>query len=577
MTMLHKNPIAGFTIIEVLIGLGILSIVGTGIFQGYGSVLEIVRSAQYNAAALSIIETEVETVRNMRYEDVGVVGGVPAGILAATSSVTFGGTPFTLNSYVRNTDDPADGTVSGIPADPAPADYKLVQFEVVCDTCPRAKVISMASYVAPKNLEATTKTGAMFVSVFDASGIPIPGATVHITNSAVTPPVNTTDVTDSGGLLQLYGVATSSAGYRIVASKTGYSTDRTYSPSEVANPIHPDATVAQQQLTLVSLAIDRLSTLTVRARDRFCGPVPGVDFLLTGSKLVGTGPNVPKYLQSHATDSAGAADVSLEWDAYAVTPTDTAWDIAGTTAPPSWNLDPNTSLGMNWLIAPHSGDGLVVAVTSNTGVPLTGATVRVHTTGYDTTQATGQSSLFQTDWSDGQYDSKSSSMQTDTSLTITTDLLGGSGWLISNTFDLGTSSVTFDTLNWDPPTQIPLTDARFQLAANNDNATWTFVGPDGTSGSFFTSPGQTIPSSLNGKRYIRYQVTLTSSLIAVTPTINDVTISFSSGCLVAGQAYFNGLSAGTYTLDVSLPGYQSYSAPLDIVNPWTLTTVTLSP
>ena len=97
----------------------------------------------------------------------------------------------------------------------------------------------MATYVAPKNLETTSHNGNLFVQVLNASGIPISGATVHVTNSSVNPSIDLTDITNSSGMLQLVDIATSSAGYHITVSKTGYSSDQTYPPGNPANPSSP--------------------------------------------------------------------------------------------------------------------------------------------------------------------------------------------------------------------------------------------------------------------------------------------------------------------------------------------------
>jgi prepilin-type N-terminal cleavage/methylation domain-containing protein len=573
----------GFTILEVLIGLGILGIVSSAIYFSYANVLDIVQASQYNSAALSIIETEIETVRNMRYEDVGTIGGIPNGILTASRSVTFGGSQFSLGTYVRSIDDPFDGTLGGNPSDPAPADFKLVQFEVTCNTCPRFRVISMASYVAPKNLENTSENGALFINVFDANGIPIPGATVHITNSTVVPPVNITDVTDAGGILQLYDVATSSAGYHIVVSKVGYSTDQTYSPSQVANPVHIDATVAEQQLTVVSLAIDRVSSLTLTSRDSFCGAVSAMDLMLTGAKLIGTAPNVPKYSSTQTTNASGILNLTgLGWDTYTLMPTDTAWDIAGIVATSSLEriIDPATSHTIVWQVASRSGNGLLVSVSDTSGNPINDAIVQVTGPGgYDRTVVTGESSIMQTDWSGDAYNSQSGDIIAGTALEISGSgkVIPGTDWLISNSFDLGTSSVTFHEISWAPDNQPIETDVRFQLAVNNDNATWDFVGPDGTDATFFTAPGQTIPSSFNGKRYLRYKTYLRNTLPLVGPTVEDVSISFSSGCMIPGQAYVNGLETGTYTIEVTRSGYSVSTTAKSVTDAWQRHSVTLSP
>ena len=187
--MRYEHEQSGFTVLEVLIGLAILTVVSTSIYFSYANVLEIVQAAQYNNAAFSIMESRVETARNMRYEDVGVVGGVPAGKLQQTETVTLGSVPFTLHTYVRNIDDPFDGTLGGTPNDTAPADYKLVEFQLTCDSCTRYKLLTMATYVAPKNLETASRNGSLFVRVLDAFGLPVSGATVHVTNASVSPPM----------------------------------------------------------------------------------------------------------------------------------------------------------------------------------------------------------------------------------------------------------------------------------------------------------------------------------------------------------------------------------------------------
>ena len=143
----------GFTLIETLIGLAVFAIISTGIFVGYRSVLDIIQSSQYNSSALSIIESQIELVRNMRYEDVGTEGGVPTGLLPQVQDIVVDEIPYELHTFVRNIDDPFDGVLGSEPNDTAPADYKLVEFQIICDVCPRYDLIRMSTYVAPKNLE----------------------------------------------------------------------------------------------------------------------------------------------------------------------------------------------------------------------------------------------------------------------------------------------------------------------------------------------------------------------------------------------------------------------------------------
>lgn len=575
---------SGFTVIEVLIGIAILGIVSTSIYFSFSNVLEIVQTAQYNNGALAVMESRIETARNMRYEDVGVVGGVPAGKLKQTETILLGNVAFTLHSYVRNIDDPFDGTLGGSPNDTAPADYKLVEYQVTCDACTRYKLLTMATYIAPKNLETSSRNGNLFVRVLDATGIPLAGVTAHVTNASVNPPINLTDITNSAGILALVDIATSSTGYHITVSKTGYSSDQTYPPGNPVNPVKSDATVATQQLTISTLAIDRVGSLTVRARDQFCAATQGFDFLLTGGKLIGTLPNVPKYSAALLTAADGSwFNNAVEWDTYTLKPTDTQFDVAGTVASLSFTMDPAMTRSITLTTASRSQNGLSVSVTDQNDLPVNDAVVRVTAAGYDRAQTTGSSLILQTDWPAGQFSDKSALLSTATAGQLSLALssgsypTAGSEWLISNTYNLGTSSANFTSLNWTPASQPPQTGVVFQLAANNDNATWNWVGPDGSAATFFTAPGQVIPAVLNGNRYLRYRSYLSTADGSVTPTLQDVSIGFSSGCVPSGQAYVNGLAAGPYTVTVTRPGFQTNISTVTISDLWQRVEIQLTP
>ena len=65
----------------------------------------------------------------------------------------------------------------------------------------------------------------------------------------------------------------------------------------------------------------------------------------------------------------------------------------------------------------------------------------------------------------------------------------------------------------------------FQIAVNDDNLTWDFVGPDGTAGSYFEEPGGFPLNSLLGK-YFKYKIILTSDGVE-TPVVENVTVNYS--------------------------------------------------
>lgn len=99
------------------------------------------------------------------------------------------------------------------------------------------------------------------------------------------------------------------------------------------------------------------------------------------------------------------------------------------------------------------------------------------------------------------------------------------GTYTSPTFDTGTE-VSFNKIFW-TENQTPDTTIKFQIATNNDNTTWNFfVGPDGTTNTFFTAQDGIIPLNAVGGRYLQYKIFFTSSSND-TPSVSDVTVNYS--------------------------------------------------
>lgn len=96
-----------------------------------------------------------------------------------------------------------------------------------------------------------------------------------------------------------------------------------------------------------------------------------------------------------------------------------------------------------------------------------------------------------------------------------------SGTLTSSTHDAGYTA-DFDTISWTAATP-GSTSIKFQIATNNDSSTWNFKGPNGSSGSYYTTSGATIWSGHNGDRYIKYKAYFTGGS---TPTLHDVSITY---------------------------------------------------
>jgi hypothetical protein len=99
-----------------------------------------------------------------------------------------------------------------------------------------------------------------------------------------------------------------------------------------------------------------------------------------------------------------------------------------------------------------------------------------------------------------------------------------SGTLESSSYVCGLG-VEFGTISWD--SQIPgLTELKFQIATNNDNFTWSFVGPDGTPATYYETNGADIWSGHDGMCYIRYKAFLRTIGYSRTPEFEELRITY---------------------------------------------------
>lgn len=579
---LSRISSTGIGLVETIVAVAVFVVVAAGVYQSYLRVVEVTRNSRAKVAATAVLNDDIELVRNLPYQDVGVSGALPSGKLTRNATTTRSGFDFVITRTIRSIDDPFDGTIGGTPGDSAPADYKLAEIEINCTNCRNFKPFKQTTTVAPKNLEISSGGGALFIRVLDANGLGVPQAMVHIENKKLTPNLIIDELTNNQGILQLVDVPQSVGGYNTKATKAGYSTDQTYPPggSDNPNPVKADSTILAGEVTQLTLVIDRVSTINVSSTNQVCAVLPNVAFRVDGSKLIGTNPDKLKYSLLTATDANGDKTLSnLEWDVYNFTITDSSYDLSGSIPILPLNLAPNTTQDLKLLVSikvPRSL--LITAKDAATGLPISGANVRLEKTGYSAEAVTGRGAMSQTDWSGGagQVNFLDPARYFDSDGNIDTSGPGGelklrrvsgdylsSGWLESSTFDTGSVS-DFHNISWQPQDQPPDTGAnsvKFQVASSNTNSAgtvWTFVGPDGTQVTYYTLSNTDIANH-SGKRYLRYKVFLSTADSKKTPNVSDISFTFTSSCVPPGQVFFNGLASGTYTLTVTRAGYQTWS------------------
>lgn len=590
----------GLTLAETVVGAAVFLIVALAVYQGYVAIVATYRTAQIKLVAAEIAQEEIELMRNMPYGEVGLAGGIPSGVLEPVSQLTRDGIPFEVRRYVRNIDDPFDGTLGGTPNDTSPADYKLAELEIVCTNCPGAETFRTTARVAPKNLETASANGALFVRAIDGNGLPVAGAAVEITNPDANPPISITDTTDADGWLKVVDVPPANQAYQVTVSKTDYSTDKTYTATaENPNPVKPHATVVLGEVTQITFAIDRTSTLNFRSTGVTCGPAGSAHFSLDGSKLIGANPDVLKFSEEYDTDVAGAKDISgLEWDTYALALQDSGYSLVGVQPLFPLSVSPGVTQNVSLLIEPKNPNELLVTVKDlATGLPVANASVRLESGQYSETKTTGVGFLKQTDWSggDGQanfidqkkffsQDGNLSVVNPAGTIKLATTSEGfyvPSGMLESSTFDTG-SSATFKTVSWDPASQ-PLEtgsdSVRIQLATatTSEPLSWSFLGPDGTSNTYYTLAAPDIHPGHSGDRFLRYKLFLNTASTTFTPLVSDVSFVFTAACIPAGQVSFGGRSLGAYALTVTHSGYQDFAEQVSLTGPWQEKEVILIP
>lgn len=599
---LHSNKKkfnSGMSLVEVLVGTAVFLIIAVSVYESYVGLFNLVRLSRVKVTASNLANEQFEIAKNLPYSSVGLVSGVPSGVLQRFQDITRDGITFRVTTTIRNIDDSFDGTAGGAPNDLSPADYKLMEVQIDCSSCKNYTPLVFTGKISPKSLESNSSNGSLFVRAIDSAGNPIMNAQVSVVNTPLS--INISEETDSNGMLQIVDAPPSVNNYQITVTKSGYSTEQTYplGGSGLENPSNPHATVIIQNVTQKSFSIDRTGTINLSTVTESCTPVSNISFNIKGSKTLGTnssGNPVLKYDNTFTTNGSGLKTLSaLEWDTYSIALSDASYVLRGTISPLPVNLAPNSSQNVTLTVNAKDPDALMVTIKdAATGLPVTDATVTIEDSGgSEQSLTTGRGFLSQSDWSGGGgQESFTEGQFSNSDGNIDYSVLPGAlrlkeffsafvtnGELTSSTFDTGSAS-NFYQLLWNPTTQpvdIGTPNIRFQIATNNDQTTWNYKGPDGTSGTYYTIGNQNIHSSNNGNRYLRYKLFMDSAVNYNTPSVSDVSFTFTSACVPPGQVLFKHLGSGNYSVSVAKSGYQTYSGTANVNTGWQNFDVSLQP
>lgn len=399
--MILPSRLRGQMLINTLIALAIFAILSQALFVLLSSSYSLINFTRARSAAKHLAEERIEYIRNLPYDQVGTSGGIPSGSLLQTEQVSLNGLNYTVNTLITYIDDAFDGYS---PSDLLPIDYKRIRIDVSWSglAASSKNPVTIVSDIAPKGVESVSGGGTLSILVFDSNAAPVPQAQVRIYSNQVSPTIDLTLYTNDNGRIVLPGTpACTGACYQITATKSGFSTDRTYATSEVANPNKPHVSVIESAITEVSFAIDRTSTLQVSSFDNESNSfsvLPNMRFSLRGTKTIGTNTQdqpVYKVSSNFQTDAQGVLEIpNIEWDNYEVIlDTTDGYDLYGSNPYSPFSILPNQTIPLRLAFTDHTTHSLLTTFTDSSGVPIASVAATLKD---NLTEATASSGLIDT-------------------------------------------------------------------------------------------------------------------------------------------------------------------------------------
>ncbi len=252
----------GMSLMDTLVGGALMALVFLGVVGVLQLSLDVIANNRARAGALALANERMEYLRSLSYLQIGVLGGIPAGIVPQDENVTQNGISYLRRTRVWYSDDPGDG-LGGVDTNSVISDFKTIRVEVSWTARSGARSVVLVGRVSPSGIEQAAAGGVLTLRVVNEGGQPVSGARVDITNLSTNPTISTYSFTNIDGLVTYIG-APAASDYQVRISKNGYSSAQTYDVS-VANP-NPNPrhlTVVNDQTTATSFTIDYTASKTI--------------------------------------------------------------------------------------------------------------------------------------------------------------------------------------------------------------------------------------------------------------------------------------------------------------------------
>jgi hypothetical protein len=371
----YKNQSGDF-FLRLLISLGVTVMIGSAIILLVVLSNTLTSTMKTRTIARFLGEERMEQLRNIAYENLGTVGGVPSGLIPKTETVVREGLPFIVRTSIVYVDDPADGIE---PNDTIPTDYKRMRIEVTWEGISGSSIspVVYISDATPPVYATQASTGTLIITVFDANGVPVSNADISINAPTLSPPVSLDVSSDIQGTYTVPGVLACSGCYKITVTKNGYTEDRTYGIDEVANPQKPHQSIITGKVTNISFSIDKVSSLTIEthgSKNNGFPILPNQQIHIHGSKTKGTtsqGNPIYIYDQTITTDGLGQSTLTdLIWDTYELIPSNTSLVISGSVPHLPLSFAPNESIYSIVSLETLQNHAALIQFQNNTNTPI---------------------------------------------------------------------------------------------------------------------------------------------------------------------------------------------------------------
>jgi hypothetical protein len=256
------NVQKGASLIDTMVGVALMLLIFVGIAGAFQLSIELVSNNNARIGATALAQEQMEYIQSLTYNDMGVTGGIPPGNVSQTEAISLNSVSYTRRTLIRYMDDPKDG-LGGADANGITADAKEIRVSVSWNSSNGERTVALVSRASPPGIEQLVPGGTISISVEDATLQPVSSATVRIVNPNTIPAVDVTSLTNASGITTFIG-APEATGYQITVTKTGYSSEQTYTAdASNPNPNPGHLTVLDSQTTSQTFSIDLVSSKTI--------------------------------------------------------------------------------------------------------------------------------------------------------------------------------------------------------------------------------------------------------------------------------------------------------------------------